>query len=67
MCCAFSTSEQPSAPQAGGTVYICTGPQSKRYHRTSSCRGLSSCSKEVIAVSLEKAKRMGRTRCGWCF
>lgn len=67
MCCAFSTSEQPSTPQAGGTVYICTGPQSKRYHCDRYCRGLSSCSKEVIAVSLEKAKRMGRTPCGWCY
>lgn len=48
-------------------VYICTGPQSKRYHKTSSCRGLNSCSGEVKAVSVVYAKSIGRTQCGWCY
>lgn len=50
-----------------GKVYICTGPQSKRYHRTSSCRGLNSCSGDIKAVTLSYAKSIGRTPCGWCF
>ena len=49
------------------TVYICTGPQSKRFHCTPKCRGLGSCSKKVIAVSVKKASSMGRTPCGWCY
>ena len=53
--------------QADGKVYICTGPQSKRYHCTPKCKGLHSCSKKVIAVPLSKAKLMGRTPCGWCY
>lgn len=53
--------------QADGKVYICTGPQSKRYHCTPKCKGLHSCSKKVIAVSLSKARSMGRTPCGWCY
>ena len=67
MCCAFTTSEQPTNPQVNGTVYICTGPQSKRFHKTPNCRGLGSCSKEIKAVSIEVARKMGRTPCGWCY
>lgn len=67
MCCAFSTSEQQATTQANGTVYICTGPQSKKYHKTPDCQGLRSCSKEIKAVSLDKAKSMGRTPCKWCY
>ena len=66
-CCAFSTSEQLTTPQVKGTVYICTGPQSKRFHKTPNCRGLGSCSKEIKEVSIEVARKMGRTPCGWCY
>lgn len=66
MCCSFGTSETKS-PQAGGKVYICTGPQSKRYHCTPNCRGLNSCSKEIKEVTIEYAKKIGRTPCGWCY
>ena len=48
-------------------VYICTGPQSKRYHKTSSCKGLKSCSREIVKVPLKKAKDLGRTPCGYCY
>jgi len=67
MCCAFSIKEQPSQISAKDTVYICTGPQSKRFHKSPECRGLSSCSKEIKAVSIETARKMGRTPCGWCY
>lgn len=67
MCCAFSTSEQPTTTQANDTVYICTGPQSKRYHKTPECRGLRSCSKEIKAVSINYARKIGRTPCGYCY
>ena len=49
------------------TVYICTGPQSKKYHATKDCRGLNKCSEDIISVSLEKAKSMGRGPCGICY
>ena len=48
-------------------VYVCTGPTSKKYHKTNTCRGLKSCSKEVVKVTLEKAKQMNRTPCGYCY
>lgn len=53
--------------QTEQTVYICTGPQSKRFHKTSHCRGLNSCSGEILAVSISKAQSMGRTPCKWCY
>ena len=49
------------------TVYVCTGPMSKKYHATKDCRGLNKCSEDIIAVSLEKAKNMGRGPCGICY
>lgn len=67
MCVSFGTSEQPTTTQGNDKVYICTGPQSKRYHKTRNCRGLGSCSGEIKAVTLEYAKRIGRTKCGWCY
>lgn len=67
----LSSFAQPTAVTevnaGGGTVYICTGPQSKRYHCDRYCQGLNSCSKRVIAVSISKARSMGRTPCKWCY
>lgn len=46
-------------------VYVCNGKSSKRYHYKKSCRGLSNCRSSISKVSLEEAKRRGRTLCGW--
>lgn len=64
LCCSFGTAEM-NPPQT--KVYICTGPQSKRFHKTPNCKGLQSCSKEIKAVTLEQARKMGRTPCKWCY
>lgn len=49
------------------TVYICTGPNSKRYHKHSNCKGLGKCSGEIEEVTVSKAESMGRTPCKWCY
>ncbi|RZK52827.1 MAG: hypothetical protein EOO87_14370 [Pedobacter sp.] len=46
-------------------VYLCDSPNGKKYHYKQNCRGLSNCSYKTIKVSLEKAKKMGKTLCGW--
>nr|WP_298793866.1 hypothetical protein [uncultured Allomuricauda sp.] len=46
-------------------VYICMGKGSKKYHYNKNCRGFSNCSTKIHEVTLEKAKDMGRTLCGW--
>lgn len=48
-------------------VYICTGPQSRRYHKSASCKGLRNCSREIKKVSLEQAKSMHKTPCHICY
>ena len=48
-------------------VYICTGPQSKRYHKTENCMGLNSCSRSIEKLTVEEAKKMMRTPCGYCY
>ncbi|NVN18023.1 hypothetical protein GUA46_06705 [Muricauda sp. HICW] len=47
------------------SVYICNGRYSKRYHLTPYCRGLSNCKASVSSVSVDEARNMGRTLCGW--
>lgn len=48
-------------------VYICTGTQSKRYHKTEDCIGLSKCSRSIEEISIEEAEELGRTPCGYCY
>lgn len=51
---------------ANEEVYICTGPQSKVYHKWDDCRGLYNCSASVDQVSLIMAKIKGRRACRIC-
>lgn len=47
------------------TAYVCNGRSSKRYHFKKNCRGLSSCRSSISEVTIEEAKKRGRTLCGW--
>ena len=53
--------------QQSSTVYICTGNYAKKYHSRSNCRGLSNCQKDIIAVSISKAREKGRSACSICY
>lgn len=46
-------------------VYICNSPKAKKYHLSKTCRGLSNCSYQTVKITLEKAKKDGKTLCGW--
>lgn len=48
-------------------VYVCTGPQSKCYHKTTKCRGIRSCSDDIKEVTLKEAQKMGRRACKICY
>ena len=49
-------------------VYICTGSQSERYHRTNTCIGLENCSKQIIKVTKDDAtNKHKRTPCRICY
>ena len=64
----FSPVPAPQTTASGETyVYICTGPKSKRYHKTSECKGLDNCSKDVKKVTLSYAQDIGRTPCKICY
>ena len=60
VCNTFTTSDL-----SNDSVYVCKGKYSKKYHYKSNCRGLSNCKPDVVKVSLDDAKRLGRTLCGW--
>ncbi len=48
-------------------VYICTGPNSKCYNRTSTCRGLGRCSGDIVKISKSSAIDKGRRACKICY
>ena len=51
------------------TVYISKGSSAYAYHMKKSCRTLKRCNEEghVMAVTLAKAKEMGRRPCKVCY
>lgn len=48
-------------------VYICTGPYSKAYHKTSDCKGLNNCSGNIKEITKSEAIDEGRHKCGFCY
>lgn len=48
-------------------VYICTGKYAKRYHKYFDCKGLNSCKGEILLIPISKAKKQGKTPCGYCY
>jgi hypothetical protein len=61
------TNENDKSHKTKDNVYICTGTQSKRYHKTEDCIGLSKCSRSIEEISIEEAEELGRTPCGYCY
>ena len=56
-----------SCSLSNSRVYICTGPYSKAYHKTSECMGLSRCSGDIEGVSEDEAIEEGRHKCHFCY
>lgn len=51
---------------ANDGVFICTNPNSKKYHYVNDCKGLSNCTDNVIKVNLKEAKnKYHRELCGY--
>ncbi|WP_316804721.1 hypothetical protein [Pedobacter nototheniae] len=46
-------------------VYICNSGKAQKYHYKSNCKGLSSCGYKIVEITLENAKKDGKTLCGW--
>lgn len=49
------------------TVYYCTGPNAKKYHSTSRCRGLRKCSCRIVKCSKSDAQNKGFRPCKICY
>jgi len=50
-------------PPPPGSVYICDSQGAKRYHLRKNCNGLRNCKHGIIHISLDSAKKTGRTLC----
>ncbi len=48
-------------------VYICTGPKSKSYHKSSHCEGLRRCSSDIKKITKEEAINRNRKPCRYCY
>jgi hypothetical protein len=46
-------------------VFICASKGGKKYHFSKTCRGLNACKATIKKMSLEEAKKIGKTICGW--
>lgn len=44
-------------------VYICLSRTSHRYHNSPNCSGLSRCSHQIVKMTIDEAKKNGRTAC----
>ena len=49
--------------QSASVVYICDSRQAKRYHLRDDCAGLHNCTHRIVKISLEEAKKGGKTLC----
>ena len=47
------------------SVFICDSQNAKKYHYVKDCRGLNACKASIKKLSLEDAKKLKRTLCGW--
>jgi 5-bromo-4-chloroindolyl phosphate hydrolysis protein len=47
------------------TVYICDSKNATKYHYSPTCRGLANCSYKIVKITLEEAKKRGKTLCKW--
>lgn len=63
----LTAGEPQTVRKDSATVYICTGPKSKRFHANSNCRGLKRCSGDVVSISMEKARKQGYSPCKICY
>ncbi|QNL52472.1 hypothetical protein H8S90_10150 [Olivibacter sp. SDN3] len=59
------TNKKVSVSETKETVYLCGSGRGKKYHLSASCRGLSNCHYKTIKTTLAKAKKEGKTLCGW--
>ena len=55
-----------STPQKGN-VFVCTSENSTKYHNNIRCRGLKSCSAEIVEEELINAEDMGYEKCRYCY
>lgn len=46
-------------------VFICASKNGKKYHFSSTCRGLNACKASIKKLSLSDARKKGKTICGW--
>lgn len=49
------------------TVYICTGPNSTKFHYDEYCKGLKNCSGEIEEILLEDAEIRDFEPCSYCY
>lgn len=64
---AVDAGEPAAAPaKESSTMWVCGGPNSKRYHKTKDCRGLNRCSKTPQKMTLKECQKKGYTACRIC-
>jgi hypothetical protein len=61
----LSDCKTPAPPPDNTIVYICDGPNGKKYHLDPNCKGLRHCSHRIVKLTLGEAKKRGKTLCSY--
>jgi hypothetical protein len=61
----FGDCKRPESATDSTIVYICDSSGGKKYHLDPNCKGLHSCSHKIVRLTLEQAKKRGKTLCGY--
>jgi ureidoglycolate hydrolase len=48
-------------------VYVCKSSTSVAYHNNINCYGLKKCTHQIISVTIDEAKNMGKRACKICY
>lgn len=67
MLCGSSASNGTAVGKSENTVYVCTGKSAKKYHKSSSCKGLRNCKGDIVVMEKNRAEAMGRRPCRICY
>jgi len=44
-------------------VYTCDSHSAKRYHLKANCKGLNRCTHRIVKITLDEARKRGKTLC----
>ncbi len=61
------TTTRKAEETANTGIWICNSSGSKKYHNNRECHGLNRCKSQIMTVTEQHAKELGKGKCGYCY